>query len=99
MSSSSCRRAAIAPESVNGPVARPGNGSAKAGGGTPDQAALAQELEDLEPALAGQAGSLLATFPSSYASATPVAEMVDELSLVLAQPGPREVVIRVEAGK
>jgi [protein-PII] uridylyltransferase len=71
------------------------DGSAKAAG-VPDQAALAQELEDLEPDLAGQAGRLLATFPASYASATPVAEMVDELRLVLAQPGPGEVGIRVD---
>jgi [protein-PII] uridylyltransferase len=71
------------------------DGSAKATG-VPDQAALAPALEDLEPDLAGQAGRLLATFPASYASATPVAEMVDELRLVLAQPGPGEVGIRVD---
>jgi [protein-PII] uridylyltransferase len=64
--------------------------------GAPDQAALAAELEAREPALAGQAARLLATFPPSYASATPVAEMVDELRLVLAQPGPGEVGIRVD---
>ncbi|HEX6674581.1 MAG TPA: HD domain-containing protein [Actinomycetes bacterium] len=71
-------------------------GSAPADDGGPDQAALAAELEAREPVLAGQAGRLLATFPASYASATPVAEMVDELRLVLAQPGPGEVGIRVD---
>jgi len=71
-------------------------GTAPAHDGAPDQAALAAELEAREPALAGQAGRLLATFPASYAGATPVAEMVDELRLVLAQPGPGEVGIRVE---
>jgi [protein-PII] uridylyltransferase len=72
------------------------DGSAKADDGAPDQAALARELEAREPALAGQARRLLATFPASYATATPAAEMVDELRLVLAQPGPGEVGMRVD---
>jgi [protein-PII] uridylyltransferase len=71
-------------------------GTAPADDGGPDQAALAAELEAREPALAGQARRLLATFPPSYASATPLAEMVDELRLVLAQPGPGQVGIRVD---
>ena len=71
-------------------------GTVPADDGAPDQAALARELEAREPALARHAGRLLATFPPSYASATPVAEMVDELRLVLAQPGPGEIGVRID---
>jgi [protein-PII] uridylyltransferase len=72
------------------------DGTGQAGDGVTDTDALVRELEALEPALAGRAGQLLATFPPTYATATPVAEMVDELRLVLAQPGPGQVGLRID---
>ena len=72
------------------------DGTGQVGGGAIDTDALVGELEALEPALAGRARRLLATFPPTYTTATPVAEMVDELRLVLAQPGPGQVGLRVD---
>ena len=72
------------------------DGTGQVGGGAIDTDALVGELEALEPALAGHARRLLATFPPTYTTATPVAEMVDELRLVLAQPGPGQVGLRVD---
>jgi [protein-PII] uridylyltransferase len=72
------------------------DGTGQAGDGATDTDALVRELEAVEPALVGRARQLLATFPPTYATATPVAEMVDELRLVLAQPGPGQVGLRVD---
>ena len=64
-----------------------------------DPAALAARIEAARPALAGQAGRLLATLPDSYLSTLAsgdAAELAEELELLADPPGPGAVRHRVD---
>ncbi|MGH2703112.1 MAG: HD domain-containing protein, partial [Actinomycetota bacterium] len=56
-----------------------------------DVALRARELESYEPSLAGRARDILEQLPPSYLASTTVADMADELRLLIAPPGPGEV--------
>jgi [protein-PII] uridylyltransferase len=64
--------------------------------GPGDPEALARRIESARPALAGQAGRLLATLPSSYPSSVDAVELADELELLADPPGPGGVRYRVD---
>lgn len=56
----------------------------------------AREVEMYEPLLAGRVEDVLSTLPPSYLSATPVADMVDDIRMLLNRPEPGGVRTRIE---
>lgn len=63
-----------------------------------DVATRAREVIAFEPALAGAAEDMLATLPPSYLDSANVAEVADDIRLLLRRPGPGDVAARIEPG-
>lgn len=63
-----------------------------------DVSTKAREVIAFEPALAGSAEDVLGTLPPSYLDSATVAEIADDIRLLLRRPQPGDVVARVEAG-
>ena len=63
-----------------------------------DVSTRAREVIAFEPALAGSAEEVLSTLPPSYLDSANVAEIADDIRLLLRRPRPGEVVSRVEPG-
>jgi [protein-PII] uridylyltransferase len=63
-----------------------------------DVSARAHEVIAFEPALAGRAEDVLATLPPSYLDSANVAEIADDMRLLLRRPGPGDVAARIESG-
>lgn len=63
-----------------------------------DVSTRAREVIAFEPALAGSAEDVLATLPPSYFDSATVAEIADDIRLLLRRPRPGQAVSRVEAG-
>jgi [protein-PII] uridylyltransferase len=63
-----------------------------------DVSTKAREVIAFEPALAGSAEDVLATLPPSYLDSATVADVADDIRLLLRRPGPGDVASRVEPG-
>lgn len=63
-----------------------------------DVSTKAREVIAFEPALAGSAEDVLGTLPPSYLDSATVAEIADDIRLLLRRPQPGDVVARVEEG-
>ncbi|HYP24682.1 MAG TPA: [protein-PII] uridylyltransferase [Actinomycetota bacterium] len=63
-----------------------------------DVSTKAREVIAFEPALAGSAEDVLTTLPPSYLGSATVAEIADDIRLLLRRPRPGDVVARVEDG-
>lgn len=63
-----------------------------------DVSTKAREVIAFEPALAGSAEDVLRTLPPSYLDSATVAEIADDIRLLLRRPRQGDVVARVEAG-
>ncbi|HEX2196433.1 MAG TPA: HD domain-containing protein, partial [Actinomycetota bacterium] len=63
-----------------------------------DVSTRAREVIAFDPALAGRAQEVLSTLPPSYLDSATVAEVADDIRLLLRRPRPGEVVSRVEPG-
>ena len=63
-----------------------------------DVSTRAREVIAFEPALAGSAEDVLGTLPPSYLGSATVAEIADDIRLLLRRPRPGEVASRVEPG-
>ena len=63
-----------------------------------DVSTKAREVIAFEPALAGSAEDVLGTLPPSYLDSATVAEIADDIRLLLRRPGAGDVVSRVEPG-
>jgi [protein-PII] uridylyltransferase len=58
----------------------------------------ARQIEAFEPTLTGRVATVLATFPPSYADSADVADLADEMKLIVAPLRPGEVRHRVHPG-
>jgi [protein-PII] uridylyltransferase len=63
-----------------------------------DVSTRAREVIAFEPALAGRAEDVLATLPPSYLDSATVAEIADDIRLLLRRPGAAQVACRIEEG-
>lgn len=63
-----------------------------------DVSSKAREVIAFEPALAGSAEDVLQTLPPSYLDSATVAEIADDIRLLLRRPQPGDVVARAEEG-
>jgi [protein-PII] uridylyltransferase len=63
-----------------------------------DVSTRAREVIAFEPALAGRAEEVLATLPPSYLDSATVAEIADDIRLLLRRPGPAQAASRIEEG-